>query len=81
MDNKGGLCEYVTFGGYVYIVYIYIYVYIYSTDQMQGKKACLHLIGFNGVRNLVSEPVPGEAHQCALMRFGASTLLNLHIME
>ena len=29
--------------------------------QLQSK-ACLHLIPFNALRNLVSEPVPCEAH-------------------
>ena len=35
---------------------------VHLTTEKFSLKACLHLIRFNALPNLVSEPVPGEAH-------------------
>ena len=58
----------------------YCLLFIKATSQWKSLKTCLHLIRFNALTKLVSEPVPSEAHQCALMRFGTSTLFYLHII-
>ena len=52
-----------------------------ALHDVWDNKACPRLICFSALPNLISKPVPCEAHWCALMCFGMSTLLILHIME